>query len=190
MLLPLKVLRQDAGKTGSIQSVRSWGSVSLIQKPKRQLLQLASRSEKSPEKTSVDLCHFWDQQSVALQKKPNKRMQSNQFRSLRSRHLAADAGRSGHCPIKPLFLERRLSGLSSVSKAESATSSSATKRISLSCIGVHARRTKQQLANCFRWLCLRTSFLTPRRPHRKPPARRHGRADRGRERVSPSRRLA
>jgi hypothetical protein len=36
-----------------------------------------------------------------LQKKPNKRMQSNQFRSLRSRHLAADAGRSGHCPIKP-----------------------------------------------------------------------------------------
>jgi hypothetical protein len=41
--------------------------------------------------------------------------------------------------------------------------------------GVHARRTKRQLANCFRWLCLRTSFLTPRRPHRRPPTRRGGR---------------
>jgi hypothetical protein len=41
--------------------------------------------------------------------------------------------------------------------------------------GVHARRTKRQLANCFRWLCLRTSFLTPRRPHRRPPTRCGGR---------------
>jgi hypothetical protein len=49
------------------------------------------------------------------------------------------------------FLERRFSGLSSASKSESATPSSGTKRISLSCGGVHARRTKRQLANCFRW---------------------------------------
>ena len=40
---------------------------------------------------------------------------------------------------------------------------------------VHVRHTQRQLANCFRGLCLRTSYLLPRRPHRPPPARRHGR---------------
>jgi hypothetical protein len=41
--------------------------------------------------------------------------------------------------------------------------------------GVHGRRTKRQLANCFRWLYVRTSFLIPRRPCRRPPTRCGGR---------------
>jgi hypothetical protein len=57
--------------------------------------------------------------------------------------------------------------------------------------GVHAHSTKRQLANCFRWLYLRTSFLTPRRPCRRPLTR--GGADPGRETVErtagPPRRL-